>query len=171
MAQNSQKQPTKSANRPSSTSAKRSPARGSGSNGPVASAREAVVGGAQGVAGGAQTAGRAVGSAANAAKLPAVAGGAALAGLVGGMAIARRGRRRVLGVPIPGTARPLVKIKRRGPGTRELIKAAGNTGRQMAELTSEVRLAREQLQSGRRRSPIEVVLDGLTARRGRDLSQ
>jgi hypothetical protein len=174
MAQNSQKQRPKSASRPSSTSARRSPARRSSSNGPVASAREGVVGGAQGVAqgvaGGAQSAGRAVGSAANAAKLPAVAGGAALAGLVGGMAIARRGRRRVLGVPIPGTARPLVKIKRRGAGTKELIKAAGHTGRQMAELTSEVRLAREQLQSGRRRSPIEVVLDGLTARRGRDLS-
>jgi hypothetical protein len=44
----------------------------------------------------------------------------------------------------------------------------GNAGRQMAELASEMRLAREQLgTNGRRRSPVEVVLDGLTARRPR----
>jgi hypothetical protein len=38
----------------------------------------------------------------------------------------------------------------------------------MAELATEVRLAREQL-DGRnvRRSPVEVVLDGLTSRRPR----
>jgi hypothetical protein len=42
------------------------------------------------------------------------------------------------------------------------------TGRQMAELAVEVRQARQQLVTERRRSPIEVVLDGLTARRGRD---
>jgi hypothetical protein len=90
------------------------------------------------------------------------------------MAIAARagGRRRVLGVPVPGTRRPLVKIKapRRKTGTKELVKAAGqmgSAGRQMAELATEVRLAREQLDSNRRRSPIEVVLEGLTARRGR----
>jgi hypothetical protein len=33
----------------------------------------------------------------------------------------------------------------------------------------EVRQARQQLATERRRSPIEVVLDGLTARRGRDM--
>jgi len=102
-------------------------------------------------------------------KVPAVAGSAALAGLVGGMAIARRGRRKVLGVPIPGTARPLVKIGGRGPGAKQLMKAAGQSGRQMADLAIEVRQARQQLGTERRRSPIEVVLDGLTARRSRDL--
>jgi hypothetical protein len=131
-------------------------ARRSASKSPVASARETVVGGAQ-------NAGQAVGSAANAAKVPAVAGGAALAGLVGGMAIARGGRRRVLGVPVPGTRRPLVKINGRGSGTKQLMK----TGRQMVELAVEVHQARQQLATERRRSPIEVVLDGLTARRGR----
>ena len=37
----------------------------------------------------------------------------------------------------------------------------------MAELVTEVRLAREQLHGNQnvRRSPVEVVLDGLTARR------
>jgi hypothetical protein len=134
--------------------------RGSSNSGPVASARETVVGGAQ-------NAGHAVGSAANAAKVPAVAGGAALAGLVGGMAIARGGRRRVLGVPVPGTRRPLVKINGRGSGTKQLMK----TGRQMAELAVEVRQARQQLATERRRSPIEVVLEGLTSRRARDLAK
>jgi len=136
-----------------------------------------VVSGAQNtkeaVAGGAQSAGQAIGTVAGKAKGPALAGGAALAGLVGGMAIAARGgRRRVLGVPVPGTRRPLVKIKtpRRNGVTKDVVKAAGemgNAGRQMAELAAEVRLARQQLHSGRRRSPVEVVLEGLTARRGR----
>jgi hypothetical protein len=89
------------------------------------------------------------------------------------MVIARGGRRRVLGIPVPGTRRPLVKIKspRRNSVAKDVVKAAGkmgNAGRQMAELATEVRLAREQLESGaRRRSPVEVVLEGLTARRSR----
>jgi hypothetical protein len=146
--------------RRSSSSSSRRSSRGSANGGPVASARDTVVDGAQ-------SAGRTVGSAANAAKVPAVAGGAALAGLVGGMAIARGGRRRVLGVPVPGTRRPLVKINGRGSGTKQLMK----TGRQVAELAVEVRQARQQLATERRRSPIEVVLDGLTARRGRDAAK
>jgi hypothetical protein len=146
--------------RRSSSSSSRRGSRGSANGGPVASARDSVFDGAQ-------SAGRTVGSAANAAKVPAVAGGAALAGLVGGMAIARGGRRRVLGVPVPGTRRPLVKINGRGSGTKQLMK----TGRQVAELAVEVRQARQQLATERRRSPIEVVLEGLTARRGRDAAK
>jgi hypothetical protein len=142
------------------------------SKGAIATARDAVTSGVgdvtSGVTEGAQNAGQAIGTAANKAKVPAAAGGAALAGLVGGVAIATRGgRRKVLGVPIPGTRRPLVKMKiktpRRKAGTKDLVKAGG----QMAELANEVRLARQQLDSNRRRSPIEVVLEGLTARRGR----
>jgi len=116
---------------------------------------------------GAQSAGQAVGTVASTAKVPAVAGGAALAGLAGGMAIAaRRGRRRVLGVPVPGARAPLLKVKAgRNASTKQILKAGG----QMAELANEVRLARRQLDGGRKRSPIEVVLDGLTARRGRDV--
>jgi hypothetical protein len=157
--------------RRSSSPRSRSSSRGGSNGGPVASARDSVVDGAQtarrAVGSAASDAGHAVGSAANAAKVPAVAGGAALAGLVGGMAIARGGRRRVLGVPVPGTRRPLVKINGRGSGTKQLMK----TGRQMAELAVEVRQARQQLATERKRSPIEVVLEGLTARRGRDLAK
>jgi hypothetical protein len=68
-------------------------------------------------------------------------------------------------MPVPGTRRPLVKLGGRGSGTKQLMK----TGRQAAELAIEVRQARQQLEgSARRRSPIEVVLDGLTSRRPRD---
>ena len=114
------------------------------------------------------SAGGAVTSAAGKAKGPALAGGAALAGLVGGVAIASRGggRRRVLGMPVPGTRRALIRVGRPGGGksARNFAKAAG----QMAELATEVRLAREQLGGNNvRRSPVEVVLDGLTARRPR----
>jgi hypothetical protein len=90
------------------------------------------------------------------------------------MTIASRGgRRRVLGMPVPGTKRPLISVRRpaRMNTSRNLVKAAGhmgNAGLQMAELASEMRLAREQLgTNARRRSPVEVVLDGLTTRRPR----
>ena len=107
-------------------------------------------------------------SAAGKAKGPALAGGAAVAGLVGGAALASRARkRRVLGVPVPGTRRALIQVKRpgRNKSARNFAKAAG----QMAELATEVKLAREQLDGNNkvRRSPVEVVLDGLTARRPR----
>jgi hypothetical protein len=114
-----------------------------------------------------EDAGEAVTSAAGKAKGPALAGGAALAGLVGGAALASRARkRRVLGVPVPGTRRALIQVKRpgRNKSARNFAKAAG----QMAELATEVKLAREQLDGNKvRRSPVEVVLDGLTARRPR----
>jgi hypothetical protein len=73
---------------------------------------------------------------------------------------------------VPGTRRPLVQIRtpRRNSVAKDVVKAAGTMGKaggQVAELATEVRLARQELEGGRRRSPIEVVLDGLTARRGR----
>jgi hypothetical protein len=157
-----------SARRPQSTS-RRTTRRSSSGNGASSSPVETV---RQTVASGAQQTGHVIGDAASKAKGPALAGGAALAGMVGGMALASRGgRRRVLGIPVPGTRRPLVQIKtpRRNNVAKDVVKAAGRMGKaggQAAELASEVRMAREQLDSGRRRSPIEVVLDGLTARRG-----
>jgi hypothetical protein len=162
------------------SSAKRSQAarrRSSSGNGsapkPVEAVRDTVSTGAHSIANGAQQTGHAIGEAASKAKGPALTGGAALAGLVGGVALAARGgRRKVLGVPIPGTRRPLVQIKapRRNHVAKDVVKAAGNMGKaggQMAELASEVRQAREQLDARQRRSPIEVVLQGLTSRRGR----
>jgi len=128
------------------------------------------------LANGAKSAGGAVGGAARKAKGPALAGGAALAGLAGGLAVAgSRGPKRVLGVPVPGTASPLVKVKvprrTRSRVGKDLIKASrevGTVGRQVGELTSEMRQVREHLDSTKRRSPIEVVLQGLTARTSRN---
>ena len=109
---------------------------------------------------GAKSARSEIGNAAQKAKAPALAGGAALAGLAGGLAIAARSEpKRVLGIPVPGTRRPLIQVKR-GTRSKDLIKAASELG----ELANEMRLAREELQRKRRRSPIEVVLDGLTHR-------
>jgi hypothetical protein len=111
----------------------------------------------------AKSAGAGIGSVAQKAKGPALAGGAAMAGLIGGLVLrGRTGPKRVLGVPLPGTQRPLVKLSapRRRTRGKDLVKAAGEFG----ELASELRLAREELEAKRRRSPIEVVLDGLTHR-------
>jgi hypothetical protein len=155
--------------------------RSSNGKGAVESVKDTVGGGAKSardsITNGVQSTGDAVSTAAKKAKGPALAGGAALAGLAGGLAIASRagGPRRVLGVPVPGTRRPLVKIntprrvKARGAG-KDLLKAAGevgSAGRQVGELVTEVRRVRTELDRGRRRSPVEVVLEGLTSRRVR----
>jgi hypothetical protein len=46
----------------------------------------------------------------------------------------------------------------------------GSLGRNVGQLATEMRRMREQSESATRRSPIEVVLDGLTARRDKNLS-
>jgi len=106
----------------------------------------------------AKDAGRAVGRVAGKAKVPLMAGGAALAGAAGGIALsARQGNRhRGLG----------------GVSSKDLVKAAkkaGDVGAQVGEIALEVRRARERSNGhGAHRSPIEVVLQGLTSRRARD---
>jgi hypothetical protein len=107
----------------------------------------------------AKDAGRKVGRVAGKAKVPLVAGGAALAGAAGGMAAlsARHNhRRRGLG----------------GVNSKDLKKAARkatDVGAQVGEIAIEVRRARERTNGhGAHRSPIEVVLQGLTARRPKD---
>jgi hypothetical protein len=111
----------------------------------------------------AKDAGRAVGGAASKAKMPLVAGGAALAGAAGGLAIGARQARRhkVMGM-VP--RRPRVKVKSRD--VRKAAKEVGNFGAQVGHLASELQHARES-NGDRHRSPVEVVLEGLTARRSR----
>jgi hypothetical protein len=113
----------------------------------------------------AKDAGHAVGRAASKAKVPLMTGGAALMGAAGGMALGVRQtrRHRRIGMAIP--RRPQVKVK-----SRDLAKAAkevGSFGAQMGQLASELQRAREGGDGGKRRSPVEVVLEGLTARRSR----
>jgi hypothetical protein len=102
--------------------------------------------------------------ASNASKLkgPALAGGAALAGLAGGMAVQskRDSRRKILGIGFRDGG---------GDAGRNLIDAGQKVGRfteNLAEFAVEMRRTREAIDArGKHRSPIEVVLQALTARR------
>lgn len=103
-------------------------------------------------------AGHSVGRAAIKAKTPLLAGGAAVAGAAGGLALGARQARK------PKTLkRPKVKIN-----SHDLAKAArdiGQFGMDVGQLAAELRKNREQANSSdKRRSPIEVVLQGLTSR-------
>lgn len=80
----------------------------------------------------------AVGNAADKAKIPLVAGGAALAGAAGGMAL----------------------------GVHQARRKKGAAAR-MAKFALEMQRAREPANGKHHRSPLEVVLEGLTARRSR----
>jgi hypothetical protein len=114
------------------------------------------------------SASKTMGKAASKAKTPLLAGGAALAGAAGGMAIgAMRSRHshshKVLGVKMPQPKR--VKISSRD--VARAAKEVGTFGQHVGELATELRHAREESGNGhaKHRSPVEVVLDGLTARR------
>jgi hypothetical protein len=88
---------------------------------------------------------------------PAIAGGAAAAGLAAGTALGAilRGQRRprLMGLPLP-----------RGRELREGARQAARAGRWLYEVQTDVNLLREQAQQARRQSPIEVLLSGLTSR-------
>lgn len=110
----------------------------------------------------AKDAGHMVGGAVSKAKVPLVAGGAALAGAAGGMLLGARQARRHGMAAKALSRRPLVKVR-----SRDLASAAkevGSFGAQVGRLASELQQAREA-GNGSHRSPVEVVLDGLTARR------
>jgi hypothetical protein len=111
-----------------------------------------------------------VGRAASKARTPLLASGAAIAGVAGGIALGARQTRR----PKLLQRRPKVKI---GPKVKidshDLAKAAkevGQFGADVGQLASELRRNREQANGTRShsRSPIEVVLQGLTSRARRD---
>jgi hypothetical protein len=89
---------------------------------------------------------------------PAVAGGAAIAGLTAGTVLGaklRAARRpRVLGVPLP-----------RGSELKAGAEQAARAGKWVVEMQSDLRAVRAQAAQSRRQSPIEVLLSGLTARR------
>jgi hypothetical protein len=140
------------------TSARKSTPRASGNGaGRVESARKAIEGTAKQAGNSFSDAGQNVGKAAGRAKVPLLASGAALAGIAGGIAIGARGARQVKGM-----RRPRVKID-----SHDLARAAKDVGRfgmDVGQLASELRRNREQAHDAKRRSPVEVVLDGLTHR-------
>lgn len=97
--------------------------------------------------------------------MPVLAAGMGLAGLAGGVALAgRNSRKRVLGVPMPTKSGTEAVSK----NLADAAKNVGSFGEGMGSLAAEVRKVREGIGDGdaaKRRSPIEVVLQGLTRRR------
>jgi hypothetical protein len=94
-------------------------------------------------------------------KGPALAGGAALAGLAGGMAVQakRDSKRKIMGV----------RFRNGGDVGRNLADAGQKVGRaseNLGQFAAEMRKTREAIDSrSKHRSPIEVLLQALTARR------
>ena len=110
------------------------------------------------------SAGKEAGHAVSKAKIPLLAGGAAVAGTVGGLVLgASRSGEKVLGVRLPKSKR----VKLRSRDFSKAAKEVGRFGENVGELTTELRHAREGLASGdgKQSSPIEVLLSSLTSRR------
>jgi len=124
----------------------------------------------------ARNTGDAIRTAARSARVPMLAAGATAAGLAAGLALGsratanRRGvgallapQRKVLGVPLGTRKRGVVRTTEAlGKLARELSLATS----QVSATTNEIRQVREQLDKANRQSPLEVLLDGLTHRRG-----
>lgn len=96
------------------------------------------------------------------ARVPAIAGGAALAGLASGLALSGRrdGTKKVLGMTLPAKSRTQMATK----NLAEAAKQAGSFGDQLAGLATEIRKVREGFEARESRSPVEVLLQGLTRR-------
>ena len=135
---------------PRSTSARSAPAK----------VKQVASKGIEAVESGAQSGGRTVAKTAEKVKWPAMAGGAALAGLVGGVAL---GSKRSTG-KLSG-----LRPRAGGDTGKNLAKAGENLGRfgeNVGQFASEMRKTREAIESGSKQSsPIEVLLRALTARR------
>lgn len=131
--------------------------RSQASKGPVANAAETAKDGAR-------SAGETVKDAAKSAKVPALIAGAGLVGLAGGAAAAARGgRKRALGVPLPRKSTSKAVTKNLAEASRNV----GRFGEGMGSLAAQVSRVSEGVNAatnGRRRSPVEVVLQGLTNR-------
>jgi hypothetical protein len=98
------------------------------------------------------------------AKIPLLAGGAAVVGTVGGIALgASRSGDKLLGVKLPKPKRVQLRTK----DLSKVAKEVGRFGENVGELTAELKHAREGLANGegKHNSPIEVLLNGLTSRR------
>jgi hypothetical protein len=105
---------------------------------------------------------RDVGEAASKAKTPLLAGSAALAGAAGGLAIgamrSRHSARRLTPKPLQGR-----RVKISSEDVAKVARRIGTVSQHVADLTGEMNGT--QRPRGKRKSPVEVVLEGLTARR------
>lgn len=99
-------------------------------------------------------AGDTVASTARRVRMPVLVAGATAAGLAGGLALGSRKARKRRGM--------VALVGALGKAASEL----GSVGSQLSETRDEARQIRKHLENANKRSPIEVVLDGLTHRRG-----
>ena len=137
--------------------------RSSQSNGVANDVANGVGDGAKAVRDAVGSAGNEAGHAVSKAKIPLLAGGAAVAGTVGGLVLgASRSGDKVLGIKLPKSKR----VKLRSRDFSKAAKEVGRFGENVGELTTELRRAREGLASGdgKQSSPIEVLLSSLTSR-------
>ena len=103
----------------------------------------------------AQGAGDSVVSAARRARTPALTLGAMAAGVAGGMALgSRMSARRKSGLVLAAEA------------LRDVARELGSATSQVTGTADDVRELKEHLDRANRQSPVEVLLDGLTHRRG-----
>ncbi len=118
----------------------------------------------------AKQAGESVAEAAGNAKRPLAAAGLTAAALAGGFALGRAGkrggllprRRKVLGLRIG----PKTGFERTAEVFEKLAYGLGSATGKAVATTDDVHKIREELEQANRRSPVEVLLDGLTHRRG-----
>lgn len=152
--------------RPKSASAKakaKSAQRNGNANGVASDVANGVGDGAKAVRDAVSSAGKEAGHAVSKARIPLLAGGAAVAGTVGGLVLgASRSGDKVLGIKLPRSKR----VKLRSRDFSKAAKEVGRFGENVGELTTELRRAREGLASGdgKQSSPIEVLLSSLTSR-------
>ena len=138
------------------------PRRSGGTAGPD-SVKQFASKGKDAVAEGVQSGGKTISTVAGKVKGPALAaGGAALAGLAGGMAVRskRDSGRKILGMRLGNSV---------GKAGKDLADAGQSVGRfseNLGEFAAEMRKTREAIDNrAKHRSPVEVVLQALTARR------
>jgi hypothetical protein len=104
---------------------------------------------------------------------PARAAALAAASLAGGVAVGTRlgpkrhgllpgRRRRILGVPLGREPASVTAAKALADGARRLVVAT----RPLTNAADDVQEVRKQLEQANRQSPVEVLLSGLTHRRG-----
>jgi len=146
--------------KPRKASAKKAPQRKAGSNGAAQAktARKAVESTAKQAGSTASDAGHSVGKAAQKARTPLIAGGAAVAAAAGGLALGARQGRKSKAPRVP-------KVKIRSQDLARAARDVGQFGMDVGQLAGELRKNREAANGAKHRSPIEVVLSGLTHRR------
>jgi hypothetical protein len=154
----------KTTRKPTRSKAKvKSAQRNGNANGVASDVASGVGDGAKAVRDAVGSAGKEAGHAVSKAKIPLLAGGAAVAGTVGGLVLgASRSGDKVLGIKLPKSKR----VKLRSRDFSKAAKQVGRFGENVGELTTELRRAREGLANGdgKQSSPIEVLLSSLTSR-------